>query len=46
MDKKIVLKWIQDRLSFISQNCDLNEEFNKQAYDVLSYIKKTMEDKQ
>lgn len=42
MNKEIALKWLEDRLVFIAVNCDLKDEVNKKAYDVLTYIKETM----
>lgn len=38
MNKEIALKWVQDRLVFIAENCELEDEVNKEAYDVLTYI--------
>lgn len=43
MNKEKALKWVQDRLVFIAENCNLKDEDNKKAYDVLTYIKETLE---
>lgn len=42
MDNEKALKWVQDRLVFIAINCDLKDEVNKEAYDVLTYIEKEL----
>jgi hypothetical protein len=43
MNNEIALEWVEDRLVFISKNCDLNIEDNKKAYEVLSFIKNKLE---
>lgn len=36
-------KWINERLSYIAQNCDLKETENKRAYDSLKTALKCVE---
>ena len=46
MNNETDLKWVEDRLVFIAQNCDLKDEDNKKAYDVLTYIEKVLSRKE
>lgn len=38
MNNEKALEWVSDRIVFILANCDLEDEDNKKAYDVLTYI--------
>ena len=48
MNKELekVKKWIQERIVYIAENCDLNDSDNKRAYDnlktALNYIENSI----
>ena len=42
MDNEKALEWVQKRISFILENCDLEDETNRNACDVLFYIEKIL----
>ena len=41
--KKNAILWINERLFFISTYCDLEDKENKKIYDILTYLKKVLE---
>lgn len=42
MNNEKALKWVQDRLAYIEQNCNLEDETNRNALDVLLYIERKL----
>lgn len=42
MNDEKALKWVQERKNFILNNCNLEDEANRNAYDVLFYIEKIL----
>lgn len=46
MNNETALEWVSDRIVFILANCDFEDEDNKKAYDVLTYIEKVLEGKE
>lgn len=42
MNNEKALKWVQARISFIENNCSLEDDTNRNALDVLFYIEKIL----
>lgn len=42
MNDEKALKWIRTRISFIEEHCNLEDETNRNALDVLLYIERKL----